>query len=167
MSLPLLKFVRTCSDRYRLCAFLVCRFRCTKYAPFFPLVLSTLFRDFSRSCHVSDSGGTAVYSPEGPGGSRARSAGHAAAVVARSAWGGKERPVFQVLQAGQDEISAGSGAVAVSISQEELSQACLIGQVRGVSRGGQQGRKVSVQRQVDAACETFLRTGAGWACLRN
>lgn len=97
-----------------------------------PLVPCTYFHDRSRSCHVSDSGGAAVYSPQGPGGSRARKGEHAAA-VARYASGARERPISQVLQAGQDEIGAGAGAVAVSVTPEELGQACLIGQVREVS----------------------------------
>lgn len=88
-----------------------------------------------RDSRVSDSGGTAVYSPQEPGGSRAHKAERAAG-VAHSAWGGKERPISHVLQAGQDEIGAGAGAVAMSITPEELGQACLIGQVRRGIRGG-------------------------------
>ncbi len=49
---------------------------------------------------------------------------------ARSALSRKEIPITQVLQAGQDEIGAGAGAVAVTITPEELGQARLIGQVR-------------------------------------
>lgn len=49
---------------------------------------------------------------------------------ARSSLSRKEMPIPQVLQAGQDEIGAGAGAVAVTITPEELGQARLIGQVR-------------------------------------
>lgn len=91
-------------------------------------MLCTLFRDHCRSCHISESVGITVYS-QSLDGNQARKTEHAAA-VARLAWGGKEKPISQVLQAGQDEIGAGAGAVAVSVTPEDLGQACLIGQVR-------------------------------------
>ncbi|CAN0350817.1 unnamed protein product, partial [Ectocarpus fasciculatus] len=86
------------------------------------------------SCHVSDAGGAAVYSPQGPGGGRARKAGgedEKAAAETGSRYplpGRRERQIPQVLQAGQDEIGAGAGAVAVTVTPEELGDALLIGQ---------------------------------------
>lgn len=87
----------------------------------------------SRSCGVSSERAT-VHSPQGAGASGVPKAEYAAG--ARSALGRRERPVLQVLQAGQDEIGAGAGAVAVSITREELSQSFLIGQVRGILAAG-------------------------------
>ncbi|CAB1105355.1 unnamed protein product [Ectocarpus sp. CCAP 1310/34] len=90
------------------------------------------------SCHVSDAGGRAVYSPQGPGGGRARKAGGEAEKAAAETDsqhnplpGRRERQIPQVLQAGQDEVGAGAGAVAVTVTPEELGEALLIGQVRG------------------------------------
>ncbi|CBJ28278.1 MutL protein homolog 3 [Ectocarpus siliculosus] len=87
------------------------------------------------SCHVSDAGGAAVYSPQGPGGDRARKAGGEAEKAApekdsryNPLPGRRERQIPQVLQAGQDEVGAGAGAVAVTVTPEELSEALLIGQ---------------------------------------
>lgn len=53
--------------------------------------------------------------------------------------GRRERQIPQVLQAGQDEIGAGAGAVAVTITPEELGEALLIGQVRVRERMPQSG----------------------------
>lgn len=49
---------------------------------------------------------------------------------------GRERPIPQVLQAGQDETGAGAGAVAVMVTREELGQSFLIGQVSGIRVAG-------------------------------
>lgn len=41
----------------------------------------------------------------------------------------KEASIPEVLQAGQDEVGAGAGAVAIAVTPEELGQARVIGQV--------------------------------------
>lgn len=48
-----------------------------------------------------------------------------------------EQTISEVLQAGRDEVGAGPGAVAVTVTPEELAQARVIGQVRGGS--GEEG----------------------------
>ncbi|CAM9514075.1 unnamed protein product, partial [Ectocarpus sp. 13 AM-2016] len=87
------------------------------------------------SCHVSDAGGAAVHSPQGPGGGRARKAGDEVEKAAAETDsrcnllpGRRERQIPQVLRAGQDEVGAGAGAVAVTLTPEELGKALLIGQ---------------------------------------
>lgn len=58
-----------------------------------------------------------------------------------------EKAISEVLQAGRDEVGAGPGAVAVTVTPEELAQARVIGQVRvGSGEGGASGlRSVSLQ----------------------
>lgn len=58
-----------------------------------------------------------------------------------------EQAMSEVLQAGRDEVSAGPGAVAVTVTPEELAQARVIGQVRvGSGEGGPSGvRSVSLE----------------------
>ena len=83
----------------------------------------------SHSCRISSAGDTAVDSPHGAGARREPNAESAAG--AHPGLRETERPIPQVLQAGQDEIDAGAGAVAVTVTREELEEAFLIGQVRG------------------------------------
>lgn len=40
-----------------------------------------------------------------------------------------EKPISKVLESGQDEIGAGEGAVAVTVTPHELERSCVIGQV--------------------------------------
>lgn len=92
------------------------------------------FDDRSRSCGISSAGGAAIHSPRGAGRSRVPKA--EGGVDTRRALRGRERPIPQILQAGQDEIGAGAGAVAVMVTREELGQAFLIGQVSGIRAAG-------------------------------
>lgn len=80
---------------------------------------------------MSDPGGAAVSSPQGPGGSQARTLGGSAAqaAVGRPPLCKGENPISEVLQAGQDELGAGAGAVAVTVTPGELRHARVIGQV--------------------------------------
>eukprot|EP00752_Nemacystus_decipiens_P004408 g4026.t2 len=77
------------------------------------------------SCN-SSAGGAVAHSPPGAGGRRVPKAESTA--DARPALRVRERPIPQVLQAGQDETRAGAGAVAVMVTREELGQSYLIGQ---------------------------------------
>eukprot|EP00903_Cladosiphon_okamuranus_P019249 g17698.t2 len=78
------------------------------------------------SHRVSSAGDAAVHAHHGAGGSTVPKAESAAGE--RPARRGRERPIPQVLQAGDDEIGGGAGAVAVTVTREELGQAFLIGQ---------------------------------------
>lgn len=40
-----------------------------------------------------------------------------------------EKPISKVFESGQDEIGAGEGAVAVTVTPYELERSCVIGQV--------------------------------------
>lgn len=94
------------------------------------------------SCHISRPGGADVDSPQGACGRKIAKTEYAAGT--RSALRGRERPIPQVLQAGQGEIGAGAGAVAVAVTREELDQSFLIGQVRGVRAAGSEKAEIFV-----------------------
>lgn len=79
--------------------------------------------------------------PSGPGGSVA-SPPRDAGGVRRRRFGGSmglpngscssrmgEKPISKVLESGQDEIGAGEGAVAVTVTPDELERSSVIGQV--------------------------------------
>lgn len=86
----------------------------------------------STSYQVSDPCGRAFDSPQRSSGTRAREvfdkAEHPAGV--RFSLRAREIPISEIVQAGQDEVDAGAGAVAVTVTPEELAQARVIGQVR-------------------------------------
>lgn len=80
---------------------------------------------------MSDPGGAAVNSPQGPGGDRARKLNDHNTDTTRGLSGAHSREIAitEVAQAGQDEAGAGAGAVAVNVTPEELGLARVIGQV--------------------------------------
>lgn len=87
---------------------------------------------------MPDTGVSAVRYPHGSGTNRERDGGGEAEheLGQRALLRAPERPISEVLQAGRDEIGAGAGAVAVTVTPEELVQAYVIGQVRSRSGGG-------------------------------
>lgn len=85
------------------------------------------------SCQVSDPGGGAVNPLHGPGGDAAGKFGP----KSRCASGNRGHPgarsrdthIAEVEQADQDELSAGTNSMAVTVTPSELRQARVIGQV--------------------------------------
>lgn len=99
---------------------------------------------------MPDAGVAAVRYPQGSGRNRERDGvGEAEqALGQRTPVLAAEKPISEVLQAGRDEVGAGAGAVAVTVTPEELAQACVIGQVRSGSGGaGERGLQTAVRVQ--------------------